>query len=205
MSSERYAPMSPSTASMRSRKALITSRDETSRRRNSDCRSAMLTAVNSFPIIPPLSGRQKGRLPGGARCLTPASAVNQSRGASARNTLKTGSACAAASTPVTSTWRSFSTYFSTSSSCFWKIFASSSVRLIRASLATYATSRSEFPAMSGAQGCKWLMSNMTATPNAAKRIRKTIRPCRRSLRIARGRRPLRSVSNTCGASIAIET
>src|SRR4029077_1414113 len=39
-------------------------------------------------------------------------AVNQSHGASARNTLKTGSPCAAASTPVTSTWRSFLTYFS---------------------------------------------------------------------------------------------
>src|SRR4029077_6690394 len=76
--------------------------------------------------------------------LSACSAVNQSRGASSRNTLKTGSACAAASTPVTPTWRSFSTYFSTSPSCFWKIFASSSVRLIRASLATYATSRSEF-------------------------------------------------------------
>ena len=125
--------------------------------------------------------------------------------ASSRNTLKTGSACAAASMPVTSSWRSFSTYLRTSSSCFWKIFASSSVRLIRASLATYATSRSEVPAISGAQGCKWLMSNMTATPKAAKRIRKTIRPCRRSLRIARGRRPFRSASNTCGASIAIET
>src|SRR5439155_20431089 len=75
--------------------------------------------------------------------LNACSAVNQSRGVSSRKTLKIGSACAAGSTWLTSTSVNFSAYFNTSPSCFWKSSVSASVRFSRASLATYATSRSE--------------------------------------------------------------
>src|SRR5213596_3849598 len=52
----------------------------------------------------------------------------------------------------------------------------------------------EVLAMSVAQGCKWLTSQITAAASAVKRIRKIIRPSRRALRSERGLRVLRCVS-----------
>src|SRR5207253_10319485 len=65
--------------------------------------------------------------------LSACSAVNQSRGSSSRKTLNTGMACAAASTWLTSTSRSFAAYFKTSLSCFCNKRVSSPVRFSRAS------------------------------------------------------------------------